>query len=50
MLLFDILELLDVIEAFLSVLDGFRSWRQSESDARIRQASAKWSRGSGLGE
>ena len=44
MSLFDILflpfELLGVIETFLSGLDGFRHWRQSESDARIRKAFA----------
>ena len=44
MALFEVLflpfELLDVIETFLSGLDCFRRWRQSESDARIRKAFA----------
>src|SRR5260370_1436679 len=31
------LELLEGVERFLSGLDSFRKWRQSESDARIRR-------------
>jgi hypothetical protein len=34
-------ELLKTMETFLLGLDGFRGWRQAESDARIRRALAK---------